>query len=125
MFRQITVAAVMVAASSALAADSGVTRKLFDRMDVPANYETVIGSAEIASGANIGRHTHHGTEFGYVAQGELELIVDGKPTQHVKAGSFYKIDAGVVHDARGVGGTTVAIATWVIEKGKPLAEPAK
>lgn len=125
MFRQITLAAVMVAATGALAADTGVTRKLFDRMDVPANHETVVGSAELAAGANIGRHTHSGTEFGYVAAGELELIVEGKAPQRVKAGDFYKIDAGVVHDARSVGGPAKAVATWVVEKGKPLAEPVK
>jgi quercetin dioxygenase-like cupin family protein len=125
MFRAICVGLLSVAAGAALAADSGVTRTLFDRMDVPAGYETVVGSAALAAGASIGRHTHHGVEFGYVAEGEVEFFVEGKEPFRLKAGSFYKIEAGKVHDARAVGAPAKAVATWVIEKGKPLSEPAK
>lgn len=57
MFRVIC-AGLVAAASTVLAADSGVTRKLFDRMDVPAGYEAVVGSAELPAGASIGRHSH-------------------------------------------------------------------
>jgi len=114
-----------IVTSAALAADSGITRKIFDRMDVPPGYEAVIGSADLPDGAAIGRHTHYGVEFGFVAQGELELLVDGVPPQRIKAGNFYKIESGKVHDARSVGGPAKAAATWVVEKGKPLSEPAR
>ncbi len=125
MIRKVAAGAAMMAAGAALAADGGVTRKLFDRMDVPAGYETVVGAAEMPPGAAIGRHIHHGVEFGYVAEGEVEFTVDGEKPYRLKAGGFYKIDAGKVHDARSVGGPAKAVATWVVEKGKPLAEPAK
>ncbi|MHB1206086.1 MAG: cupin domain-containing protein [Rhodospirillaceae bacterium] len=117
---------VVLAGSGALAADSGVTRSIFGRMDAPAGYETVVGSADLPPGAAIGRHTHHGTEFGYIAAGEVEFAVEGQPPYRLKAGGFYKIDAGKIHDVRNLGGDPAkAVATWVIEKGKPLAEPAK
>jgi quercetin dioxygenase-like cupin family protein len=126
MFRIITVAGVVLAAGAALAADSGVARTVFGRMDVPAGYETVVGSAELPPGTSIGRHSHHGTEFGYVASGEVEFVVEGQPPYRLKAGGFYKIDAGKIHDVHNIGADPVkAIATWVIEKGKPLADPAK
>ena len=117
---------VMTVAGTALAADSVVTRSIYDRMDVPAGYETVVGSADMPPGASIGRHTHHGTEFGYIATGEVEFMIEGQPPNRIKAGGFYKIDAGKIHDVRNVGADPArAVATWVIEKGKPLAEPAK
>ena len=117
---------VMTVAGTALAADSVVTRSIYDRMDVPAGYETVVGSADMPPGASIGRHTHHGTEFGYIATGEVEFMIEGQPPHRIKAGGFYKIDAGKIHDVRNVGADPArAVATWVIEKGKPLAEPAK
>lgn len=125
MIRTICAVLAAAAAGGALAADGGVTRKIYDRMDVPAGYETVVGSAEMPAGANIGRHTHHGVEFGYVAEGEVEFTVEGQPPYRLKAGGFYKIDAGKAHDARSIGAPAKAVATWVIEKGKPLAEPAK
>ena len=126
MVRSIALVAALMAAGAALAADGGVTRSIFDRMDVPAGYETVVGSAELPPGAAIGRHTHHGTEFGYIAAGEVEFVVEGQAPYRLKAGGFYKIDAGKIHDVRAIGAEPAkAIATWVIEKGKPLAEPAK
>ena len=125
MIRGLCVGLVTLAAGSALAADSGAVRKVFDRMDVPAGYEAVVGSAELPAGAAIGRHTHHGTEFAYVAEGEVEFFIEGQAPARVKAGGFFKIDTGKIHDARSVGAPAKVVATWVIEKGKPLAEPAK
>jgi quercetin dioxygenase-like cupin family protein len=125
MFRTASFAGVLLAVGAALAADSGVSRTVFGRMDVPAGYETVVGSADLPPGASIGRHSHHGTEFGYVASGEVEFAVEGQPPYRLKAGGFYKINAGKIHDVHNIGADPVkAVATWVIEKGKPLAEPA-
>ena len=125
MIRGLAALVLIIVAGSALAADGGIERKLFDRMDVPAGYEVVVGSAELPPGVSIGRHTHHGVEFGYVASGEMEFDVEGKAPFRLKAGEFYKIDAGKIHDARSVGGAAKAVAIWVVEKGKPLSEPAK
>ncbi|MBX7200114.1 MAG: cupin domain-containing protein [Rhodospirillaceae bacterium] len=125
MMRNLLTGVVVMAAGGALAAGGGVTRKLFDRMDVPAGYETVVGSAELPAGASIGRHTHHGVEFGYVAEGAVEFTIDGEKPYRQKAGDFYRIDAGKVHDAKSIGAPAKVIAIWVVEKGKPLAEPAR
>jgi quercetin dioxygenase-like cupin family protein len=125
MFRNLAICFVALSTSAALAADATVQRKIFDRMDVPAGYETVVGSAELPLGVALGAHTHTGVEFGYVAEGEVEFMIRGKEPYRLKAGGFYKIDAGSVHDARAVGGPGKVVATWVVEKGKPFAEPAK
>ena len=36
----------------------------------------------------------------------------------------YFIPAGKIHDARAQGGAVKVLATYVVEKGKPLATPA-
>ena len=88
------------------------------------NYETVIGIAEVIANVNVGRHTHFGPESGYVLEGSLVLMVVGEPDQALKAGDSYKVPAGTIHDAKtGPQGAKV-IATYVVEKGKPLATPA-
>jgi quercetin dioxygenase-like cupin family protein len=126
MMRTLTLGISLIVASAALAADGSVSRSIFGRMDVPAGYEVVVGAADMPAGMSIGRHTHRGTEFGYIAMGEVEFEVEGRPPYRLQVGGTYKIDAGKVHDVRNVGtGPAKAVATWVIEKSKPFAEPAK
>jgi quercetin dioxygenase-like cupin family protein len=80
--------------------------------------------AAIAPNVSIGRHTHPGPESGYVLTGEAVLSVQGQPDRHLKAGDSYQIPAAVVHDARSGPHGAKVIATYVVEKGKPLASPA-
>ena len=72
-------------------------------------------------GAAFGRHTHPGEEIIYVLEGSLEYQVEGKPPVTLKAGDVFFVPAGTIHAARNVGGSTAAeLATYVVEKGKPL-----
>ncbi len=102
-----------------------IKRTVLQKFDVPGTQsETVIGKAEIAANSMIGRHTHFGVEGGYVLQGEMVLMIAGQPDKALKAGESYSIPAGAAHDGKsGPNGATV-IATYVVEKGKPLATPA-
>jgi quercetin dioxygenase-like cupin family protein len=82
--------------------------------------------AEIASGVNIGRHSHPGPEEGTVTEGELVLLVEGQPEKIVKMGESYQVPPGTVHDAKTGGGKPAkVIAVYVVPKGQPLATPAK
>jgi quercetin dioxygenase-like cupin family protein len=73
-----------------------------------------------------GRHTHPGDEISYVLEGEGELLVDGEDPRKVKAGDAFIIPAGTIHDARNTGTTSMKLlGVYVVEKGKPLATPAK
>jgi quercetin dioxygenase-like cupin family protein len=102
-----------------------IKRTPLQKFDVPGtNYETVIGMAEIVPNVNIGRHTHPGPESGYMVEGEMVLFVEGQPEKIVKVGESYQVPPGAVHDAKtGPNGAKV-VATYVVEKGKPLASPA-
>ena len=106
-------------------AAQSIKRTPLQKFDVPGtHYETVIGLAEVAPNAAIGRHTHPGPESGYVLEGEAVIMVQGQPDKIVKAGDSYQIPAGAVHDAKSGPRGAKVIATYVVEKGKPLASPA-
>jgi quercetin dioxygenase-like cupin family protein len=82
--------------------------------------------AEFVPGGAAGKHTHPGEELGYVVEGTLELLIDGQPPRTVKAGESFFVPAGMVHDGRNVGsGPAKVLATYIVEKGKPVASPAK
>ena len=105
---------------------SNIKRTPLQKFDVPGTqYETIIGIAEIGPNTLIGRHTHPGPESGYMLEGEMVLMIDGQPDRTVKAGESYQVPPGAVHDGKSGPKGAKVIATYVIEKGKPLASPAK
>jgi len=101
---------------------------VLQRVDDPGanTHEAVMAVAELPSGASAGRHVHHGIEIGYVLDGAIVVDHQGRAGVTRKAGEFFQIDAGAVHDARNMGSAPAKIlAIYIVEKGKPLAEPAK
>lgn len=103
----------------------GIKRTILLRADDPgsANYEAVMAIAEIAPGARAGKHRHPGTEVAYVLDGSVIIERVGQPPITVNAGEALKNEA-VVHDARNPGTKPVKIlAVYIVEKGKPMAEP--
>jgi quercetin dioxygenase-like cupin family protein len=102
-----------------------IKRTPLQRFDVPGTgFETVIGIAEIAPSIAIGRHTHPGPESGYVMSGSFELLIDGQAPRLLKAGDSYQVPSGAVHDAKAGSEGAKVIATYVVQKGQPLAAPA-
>jgi len=89
--------------------------------------EIVLGTAEIPAGGAVGWHTHDGDESGYVLKGNLVLKTRGKPDQMLKAGDHFFNPRGAVHSLAAAPGSDggTALSTWIIDKGKPLAEPVK
>jgi quercetin dioxygenase-like cupin family protein len=91
-----------------------------------AGREVVQARAEFEPGAAVGKHTHPGEEFGYLIEGTLELEVAGKPNTTLKAGDAFFVPAGTIHAAKNVGsGGAKVLATYVVEKGKPLSTMVK
>ena len=106
----------------------GITRTVLQRFDDPASakYEVVMGVADLAPGASAGRHIHHGLEIGYVLEGTVTFEHAGRPAVTKKAGEHFQHDANGVHDAKNTSKTPAKLlAIYVVEKGKPLADPAK
>jgi len=124
---RLTVASALLLAAGALHAQAnGLSRTIVGRADVSVpGREAIVARVEIAAGARAARHTHPGDEISYVAEGEVELIVDGQAPRIVKAGESFVIPAGTVHEAHNPGAVPVKlVGVYVLEKGKPLATPA-
>jgi len=67
------------------------------------------------------KHTHPGEEIIYVLEGSLEYQIEGRPPVTCNAGGALTVPAGLVHMVRNVGTDNAAeLATYVIEKGKPV-----
>ena len=129
--RIITVAALITASGLALhvarAQQPGIKRTDLQRHDlsVPGR-EVVQVRVDFAPGVAFGKHSHPGEEIVYVLEGSLEYQVEGKPPVTLKAGEVLFIPAGTVHAAKNVGsGNGAELATYVVEKGKPLVVMAK
>ena len=118
--------ALLLAAGALHAQTNGLTRTVVGRADVSVpGREAIVARVEIAAGARAARHTHPGDEISYVAEGEVELLIDGQPPRIVKAGESFVIPAGTVHEAHNAGTVPVKlVGVYVLEKGKPLATPA-
>src|SRR3954452_18944029 len=124
--RRMAVAVLIVGSALALyvarAQQPGIKRTDLQRHDlsVPGR-EVVQVRVDIDPGGVSPRHTHPGEEIIYVLEGSLEYQVEGKPPVTLKAGDVLFIPAGTIHSARNVGAVTGSeLATYIVEKGKPL-----
>jgi len=123
---KLPILAAFATATLLVAQTPPIKRTIVTQADVSVpNHEAVIAHVEIAPGAYAGRHSHAGEEISYIIEGEMDVIIDGKPTQHLKAGQGFIIPAGAIHNPHNTGTTPVKLAAvFYVEKGKPLATPA-
>jgi len=124
--------AVLIAGSGlalhvAVAMQAGIRRTDLQRHDLSLpGREVVQVRVDVDPGVVAPRHTHPGEEIIYVLEGSLEYQVEGKPPVTLKAGDVLFIPAGTIHAAKNVGsGNASELATYVVEKGKPLVVLAK
>jgi quercetin dioxygenase-like cupin family protein len=127
-------AAVAVAASVAAGASQvvfaqqpGITRSDLLRHDLSVPGREVIQVlVAFEPGVVAARHSHPGEEIVYVVEGVLEYRLDGRPPVTLKAGEGLFIPAGGIHEVANVGaGKAAELATYIVEKGKPLAVMAE
>ena len=127
----IAVAVLLVGSGLALhtarAQAPGIKRTDLQQHDlsVPGR-EVVQVRVDVAPGVVAPRHSHPGEEIIYVIEGSLEYEVEGRPPVTLKAGEVLFIPAGAIHSAKNVGGGNAAeLATYIVEKGRPLVAPAE
>lgn len=123
---RILITAVLVAAGAvtlhlAQAQQFGSKRTDLQRHDLSAPGREVIQvRVDFDPGYVAPRHTHPGEEIIYVLEGTLEYEIGGKSVT-VQPGDVLFVPAGVVHTAKNIGsGNGAELATYVVEKGKPL-----
>jgi quercetin dioxygenase-like cupin family protein len=100
----------------------GIRRTDLQRADlsVPGR-EVIQNRVDIDPDAPTVKHKHPGEEIIYVLEGSLEYEIDGREPATVHAGDVLLVPADTVHAVRNVGsGNGAELATYVVEKGKPL-----
>src|SRR4051812_34698728 len=124
----LVMAAAMLIAGSAVPTDAaraqppGTRRTDLQRHDlsVPGR-EVVQVRVDFDPGYVSPKHTHPGEEVVYVLEGTLEYQIESKPPATYKAGDVLLVPAGAIHWVKNVGsGNGAELATYVVEKGKPL-----
>ena len=118
--------AVGVVVAGVSAQQPGFKRTVLQQGDlsVPGR-EVVTAVVEFQPGASVGRHTHPGEEAGYILDGSIVLEQAGKPAVTLGPGRTFLIPAGTIHNATNSGSAQAhVLATYIVEKGKPLATPA-
>lgn len=119
--------AALTIPGSVLAQQAGSGRTELQRHDLSASGREVVQvRVDIGPGVVYPKHTHPGEEIIYVLEGLLEYQVEGKAPVTLKAGEVFFIPAGTIHTAKNVGsGKGIELATYVVEKGKPLVSIVK
>ncbi len=102
----------------------GIKRTDLQQQDLSVPGREVVQSRiDIGRGVRFGKHVHPGEEIIYVLEGSLEYEIEGKPSKILNAGDSLTVPAGTVHAVRNVGtGDAAELATYVVEKGKPLLD---
>jgi quercetin dioxygenase-like cupin family protein len=127
MFKMnVLISSIVLVGISVFAQAPTFKRTLLQQVDISVpGREAVTAKAELPKGVAAGRHTHPGEEIGYVLEGTVSLEIEGV-SKTLKAGDAFLIPSGKVHDAKNLGdGQATIIATYIVDKGKPLATPAK
>ena len=63
--------------------------------------------------------------MGYVIEGEAVMSIEGQPDIQLKPGDSFAVPPGLAHKAVNAGGVpNVIVASFVVERDKPLATPA-
>ena len=111
-----------IATNVARAQQPGIQRTELQRHDLSApGREVVQVRVDFGPGVVFPRHSHPGEEIVNVLEGSLEYQVEGKAPVTLKAGDVLFVPAGVIHSAKNVGRSNGSeLATYIVEKGKPL-----
>ena len=119
--------AVSMLAMNGARAQDGVKRTDLQQHDlsIPGR-EAIQVRVDIAPGVLAPRHSHFGEEIIYVFEGTLLYEVEGKLPVTLKTGDVLFVPYGIAHSAKNIGNVNAAeLATYIVEKGKPLVTPAK
>ncbi len=111
-----------LAAGVARIPSAGTRRTDLQRNDLSTpGREVVQVRVDFDPGSISPKHTHPGEEIIYVLEGTLEYRIEGQPPKTLEAGDVLFVPAGAIHVAKNVGsGNGAELATYVVEKGKPL-----
>lgn len=105
----------------------GIKRTPLTRADLTGveGKEVFVTLVEAQPGAEFPAHIHYGDEFIYVIEGSLDGFIE-QVQSSTKAGETFHAPREKAHGGKVVSATPAKLLTvHVVDKGKPLAEPAK
>jgi len=104
----------------------GISRADLQRHDLSIDGRAMVQvRVDFAPGVIAARHRHPGEEIVYVLKGSLEYDVEGQKAAALHQGDVLFIPAGAAHKVTNIGtGDASELATYIVEKGKPLVVPA-
>lgn len=107
------------------AAASGISRTELQRHNLSvAGWETIQTRVDFAPHAVAVKHKHPGDEIVYILKGEIEYRLEGQAPVTLGPGNVLFVPYGKPHTAVNVGqARATELATYVVEKGKPLVVP--
>ena len=125
MVLAVVVLALIATSAHPGAQQAGFKRTVIQQRDLSVNgLEVVTAIAEFQAHATVGPHTHPGEEVGYLLEGSLLLEQEGKSPVTLTAGGTFFIPPNTVHNATNTTASTARVlATYIVEKRKPLATP--
>jgi quercetin dioxygenase-like cupin family protein len=86
-----------------------------------AHREVVQARVDLSPTAPFVKHTRPGKAIVYVLGGTLEYQVEGQPPTTLQAGDVLLVPAATIHGVKNAGsGNAAELATYVVEKGKPI-----
>ena len=99
-----------------------ITRTDLQRHDLSApGREMVQARIDFEPGVFAPMHKHPGEEVIYVLKGALEYQIKGQAPVILKAGDVLFVPAQTAHSARNISSEQASeLATYIVEKGKPL-----
>jgi len=113
------------AAAAARAPAPAIKRTVLGRTEVAgASQEVVYVLVEVPAHTEVPRHTHPGTVFGYLLEGDYTMMIEGQPARSLQAGEWLQVPSGVPHAERAGDRPARLLAIFTVEKGRPLTTPA-
>jgi len=111
-----------ISAKATVAQQPGIKRTVLQQHDLSSpGREAVHVRIDFELGASFPNHVHTGEEVIYVIGGFLKYQVARQASVTLKAGDLLFMPADTVHSAKNIGNAGAAeLATYVVEKGKPL-----
>ena len=100
----------------------GINQVLEDRIAAAPGHSLIVGDLNMAPGALIPRHFHHGEEYIYLIGGSATVSRAGQPDVTLRPGESVTIAPGVVHWGTAGPEGMRGISVWVKDDDHPLRE---
>ncbi len=122
----LTLSIAVFTAAAGLAQPGAVHKTTLQTLPFPQPvYATTMVKTVVDPGGLVAPHTHPGVELAFIAAGQAEVKIAGRPDQSLTAGDSFSVPAQTVHSVKNSGSVPLTlVSTYVVDQSKPIAAPA-